>query len=147
MKLIFTLALMLALSSVSYLHFSDIRQIKDPSLVKAVNEHLLETHREDLAQSFNRSLENESFGRILNRAADLIATSISIISMEKSQLPVSSQLNPNVIVQVSYFVAKTSEPAELQHVFLKFTLTGPGQWTYRHNSTEADYYLNFLGFE
>lgn len=147
MKLIFTLVLLLALGTVSYLHFSDIRQVKDPSLVKAVNQHLLETHREDLAQSFNRSLENESFGKILNRAADLIATSITIVTMEKSQLPVSSQLSPNIIVQVSYFVEKTSEPAEWHRDFLKFTLTGPDQWTYRHNSTEADYYLNFLGFE
>ncbi len=130
-----------------YLQFSGVRIIDNPALAQTVNEHLLEVHREDLANSLNQSLEKESFGNIISRAADLITTQITTVFLEKSQLLASQQGNANVIVHVVYFVEKTSGDPQRYEAWLKFTRTGDNQWAYRYNSTRVDFYLNYLGFE
>ena len=146
MRILLAFLLVISISAVGYLEFSSISDMDDLSLVGAVNEHLLEVNREQSAASFNQSLENESFGNILNRAADLLTTRVAIISMRKSEAIWARQSNRNVIVDVSYALEKTSSDTQQLQNYLLFTSVGPNQWVYRHNSSKTDFYLNYLGF-
>ncbi len=147
MRILLAIIFILALSVVSYLQFSDITKVKDATLVDAVTQHLIKSHRQNSAESFNQSLETESFGQILNRAADLLTTKVNIVQMKKSEALLGNPINRHVIIDVSYFLEQTSAEPDNRQAFLTFTAVGKERWIYRHNSTELDFYLNYLGFE
>lgn len=140
------LILLLIVIALSTLLFSGYTEIRNPQLVKALQSQLLVEYREQSADKFNRSLEEESLGRIFNRAADIFTTSITLISTQKSQ-QISLGTPASVIIHARFFVENSSEePLEAER-YLRFTLTQNHDWLYAGPASVNDFYLNFLGLD
>ena len=147
MKVAISTLVILIIALFSYVQFSGIRDIKDPGLANTVRTHLLDEHREHATTRLNQSLEQAAIGNLINNAADLLTTRISVLKMEKSQIIASGNNASNVIVHVIYFLENTSETAQKYEAYLKLSQTASQDWIYHHRSTAVDFYLNFVGFE
>lgn len=145
MRFILLILLIIAIA-LSTLLFSGYTDIRNPQLVKAIQSQLLVEYREQSADKFNRSLEEESLGRIFNRAADIFTTSVTLISTRKSQ-KISLGTPTSVIIHARFFVENSSEEPLEAESYLRFTLNQDHDWIFDGPASANDFYLNFLGLD
>ena len=121
--------------------------MNDPALINQVHANLIEEFREKSADQFNKSLENESFGKILNRAAGIFTTNVTLVNTSKSR---GLKLSPGplkVVVHARFLVESSSEePLETER-YLNFSHMEDKSWIYTGRATRRDYYLNFLAID
>ena len=140
---LFTLIIM----ALATLQFSSFTQLNDPELIKHVQSYLLDEYREKSADQFNQSLENDSFGKILNRAADIFTTRVTMLNTSKSR---GLKLKPGPlkgVVHVRFLVENSSEePLETER-YMNFLRLEDKSWAYTGPTSRRDYYLNFLSID
>lgn len=126
------------------LQFSRIARLEDPALVQLIQDQLLDEFRELSADKFNQSLEKDSFGKILNRAADIFTTRITLLDTAQSR---GIKLNPgsrNTVIYTRFLVENSSEePIEVER-YMRYSQLPDGTWEYMGLSDLTDYYINFL---
>jgi len=146
MRILLLLITLIAIS-LATLQFSGITDLDDPKLIREVQSQLLEEYREQSASSFSESLKNDSLGKIINQAANLITTQVTLFSTQQSQSLFSDMVrNPVTIVHAQYLVENSSEEPLEDQSYLKFSKQNFNNWTYVGKSNATEFYLNFLSF-
>ena len=143
MRLLLTLFILISLL-LGVLQFSGIDKLENPHLIAQLRFHLLEEYREQSADRFNQSLEKESLGRIINRAADIFTTNIILVDTRQSQAISLNSSPDSVIIYVRFLVESSSEePLEVSR-YLKFRKIQGNNWVYQGDASVMDFYLKFL---
>jgi len=140
------LILFLIIIAFGSLLLSGFTDIRNPQLIQALQSQLLVEYREKSADKFNQSLEEESLGRIFNRAADIFTTTVTLITTRKSQ-QISLGTPTDVIIHARFFVENSSEEPLEDETYLRFNLNQNHDWIYTGPATANDFYLNFLGLD
>lgn len=144
MRILVFLILLIASSALATLEFTNVARLQNLSLINALELHLVEQYRSKTAKDFNQSLDSGSFGQILDRAADMVTTRVTLISARKSQ-GINLNNGPiTVIIQSRYLVENSSEEPLESEQYLVFKSDNQQDWTYAGNAKMEDFYLNFV---
>jgi hypothetical protein len=129
------------------LQFSGITELRELGLIRQVQQQLLEEHRERSTDQFNKSLEQDTLGKILHRAADIFTTSITLVSTRMSQGILAGARKAPVIVYARYLVENSSEEPLQAEKYMRFNYQQDQGWIYTGNATARDYYKNFFSID
>ena len=144
MRILVFLLLLIASSALATLEFSNIARLQNLSLINTLQQHLVDQYRTKTAKDFNQSLDSGSFGQIIDRAADLVTTRVTLISARKSQGINLNNGPVTVIIQARYLVENSSEEPLENEQFLVFKSDNQQDWTFAGNAELEDFYLNFV---
>lgn len=127
------------------IEFGQYTRLGDATLIDALRHHLSSEYREKTADDFDRALSRESLGTILNRAADLITTRITLVATRQSSgVNLSGNSPGEVIVHARYLVENTSEEPFANERYLRFTRSETMPWQFAGDATRGDFYLNLM---
>lgn len=138
---------LLACAALATLQFSERYQLQDPQLASLIHSLLLEDYRDQSADQFSQSLENESLGRILHRAADVFTTRVMLLDTTVSR---GLELQPGPreqIVHVRFLVQKSSEAPLQSTRYLRFSRSSDNQWLFTGSASAVDYWRKFLALD
>ncbi|MEJ2212602.1 MAG: hypothetical protein P8Y20_00690 [Gammaproteobacteria bacterium] len=144
MRIIIFLLLLISSAALATLEFTNIARLQNLSLINTLEKHLVEEYRSKTAKDFNQSLDSGSFGQILDRAADMVTTRVTLIATRKSQGINLNNGPVTVIIQARYLVENSSEEPLEKEQYLVFKSDNQQEWTYAGSATLEDFYLNFV---
>ena len=143
MRMILSLLVLVSLV-LGILQFSGIDKLQNPQLIRQLQVHLQDEYRDQSAHRFNQSLEKDSLGKILHRAADLFTTSITLVDTRQSQSILQGGSPDSVIIFARFLVENSSEePLEVSR-YLRFKRVPQNSWIYQGDASVLDFYLKFL---
>ena len=143
MRLVLLLFILVSLV-LGMLQFAGIDKLENPQLIHQLQIHLQDEYRDQSAQRFNQSLEKDSLGKILHRAADLFTTNITLVDTRQSQSVLQSGSPDSVIIFARFLVENSSEePLEVSR-YLRFKRVLDNSWVYQGDASTLDFYLKFL---
>ncbi len=144
MRILIFLLLLITSSALAMLEFTNVARLQNLSLINTLEQHLVEQYRSKTAKDFNQSLDSGSFGQILDKAADMVTTRVTLISARKSQGINLNNGPVTVIIQARYLVENSSEEPLESEQYLVFKSDDQQEWTYAGTASMEDFYLNFV---
>ncbi|MGD2117499.1 MAG: hypothetical protein PVG66_04010 [Chromatiales bacterium] len=141
---IFTFLLVILLAAfIGVEHFA-LRDLDNAELIHQTHEQILSDLRQQSMDSLNKSIENDSLGKIVSRAANVLTTDITLIGLKSSQSLLQQQQAPETIIQARFLVENSNEQASVQQRYLRFQQDAKQQWIFAGDTTIKDFYMNLL---